>query len=49
MDILVKRLKALQTYFDLSEEELNLLTKDERADCIRQHRLITEALKDAGV
>lgn len=41
---LVKRLKALQTYFDLDEEELASLTKDERADTIRQHRLITECL-----
>ncbi|WP_162685483.1 hypothetical protein [Roseovarius amoyensis] len=41
---LVKRLKALQTYFNLDEEELASLTKDERADTIRQHRLISEAL-----
>lgn len=41
---LVKRLKALQTYFDLSDEELDAMTRDERADCVRQHRLIAEAL-----
>ncbi len=41
---LVKRLKALQTYFDLSDEELESMTSDERADTIRQHRLISEAL-----
>jgi hypothetical protein len=43
-DHLVKRLKALQTYFDLSDEELESITPDERADTIRQHRLIAEAL-----
>lgn len=41
---LVKRLTALQTYFDLSDEELGQMTKDERADTLRQHRLITDAL-----
>jgi hypothetical protein len=41
---LTKRLVALRTYFDLSEEELDALTRDERADCIRQHRLIGETL-----
>ena len=41
---LTKRLEALRTYFDLSEEELGDLTRDERADCVRQHRLICEAL-----
>ena len=41
---LAKRLEALRTYFDLSEEELGDLTRDERADCVRQHRLICEAL-----
>jgi hypothetical protein len=43
-DHLVKRLKALQTYFDLSNEELESMTPDERADTMRQHRLIAEAL-----
>jgi len=43
-DHLVKRLKALQTYFDLSDEELESMTPDERADTMRQHRLIAEAL-----
>jgi len=41
---LFKRLKALQVYFDLSDEELEALTPNERADTLRQHRLITEAL-----
>jgi hypothetical protein len=41
---LLNRLKALQTYFDLCPEELNEMGPNERADCIRQHRLITEAL-----
>ena len=41
---LVTRLKDLQRYFDLDPEELNEMEPNERADCIRQHRLITEAL-----
>jgi hypothetical protein len=42
---LVARLKRLRTYFDLSDEELEAMTPNERADCIRQHRLICEALR----
>ena len=41
---LVTRLKDLQRYFDLDPEELNEMEPNKRADCIRQHRLITEAL-----
>ena len=43
-DNLVERLKALQTYFDLSDEELESMTRDEKADTIRQHGLISKAL-----
>lgn len=41
---LVTRLKALKTYFDLDDEELDMMEPNARADCIRQHRLIAEAL-----
>jgi len=41
---LVKRLKCLEKYFDLSDEELEDMSHDERADTKRQHRLIKEAM-----
>ena len=41
---LLTRLKALQTYFDLDEEELDMMEPNGRADCVRQLRLINESL-----
>jgi hypothetical protein len=45
IQLLEKELRRLETYFDLSDEELDSLTKDERADNVRQFSKIRAALK----